>query len=300
MTSVLKLQGIITALVTPFSMNGDVDEDALEELVNFQVRSGVHGLFALGTTGMGPAMEPDERKRVAELVVRTVNGKIPVIVQIGDTNPKVTMDLARHAETIGADAVASLTPFYYQPGADAVIEHYTRLTQETSLPVLIYNIPRNTGNNVDAKLLHQLSRIPNVVGIKDSSRDFTQLLDYLRTAPENFTVINGADSYQFSAFCAGVGAGVSATANPVPELFVRMYEAYKSDNLKRGQELQERIHALREAMSTPPLAPFLEALKIRGLRSGFVRSPLRRMKPEEIASLRATFSQLMPELSISR
>jgi len=299
MGSKLKLSGIITALVTPFSTNGVVDETALEELVHFQLRSGVHGLFVLGTTGMGPAMEPEERKRVANLVVRITDHKIPVIVQIGDTNPRVTGDLARHAEEIGADAVASLTPFYYQPNPEAVVEHFTRLTHETSLPVLIYNIPRNTGNNVDAKLLNRLSQISNVIGIKDSSLDFSQLLAYLRNVPEGFTVINGADSYQFSAFCAGVAAGVSATANAVPELFVRMYEAYKAEDISRGQELQLKIHALRDAMNTPPLAPYLESLRIRGLRSGLVRPPLRNMKPEEIMSLRVTFSRLMPELSIS-
>jgi len=299
MRSELKLKGIITALVTPFSVNGEVDETALKELITFQLRSGVHGLFALGTTGMGPAMEPEERKQVAELIVQGVDGKIPVIVQVGDTNPKVIADLARHAEEVGADAVASLTPFYYQPDAEAVIEHYTRLTKQTSLPVLIYNIPRNTGNNVDGKLLHRLSRIPNVVGIKDSSRDFSQLQDFLRTVPEGFTVINGTDSYKFSALCAGVDAGVSAIANPVPELFVRMYEAYKSGDLKRGQELQERIHGLKGLMYNPPLAPYLEALKVRGLRSGFVRPPLRGMKAEEISSLKATFREAIPELSVS-
>jgi 4-hydroxy-tetrahydrodipicolinate synthase len=299
MRTELKLHGIITALLTPFSVDNDVDEAALEELVRFQVRSGVHGLFALGTTGMGPAMEPDERKRVAETVVHSANGKFPVIIQVGDANPAVTVDLARHAEAIGADAVASLTPFYYQPGAGSVIEHYTRLARATSLPVLIYNIPRNTGNNVDAKLLSQLSRIPNVVGIKDSSRDFSQLLDYLKVVTDGFAVLNGTESYQFSAFCAGVNAGVSAIANVAPELFVRMYEAYKSGNLKRGEELQKRIHSLRDATSNPPLAPLLETLKIRGLKSGLVRPPLRRMNSEEITSLRATFSQLMPELSIT-
>ena len=296
----LKLRGIITALVTPFSADNDVDEAALEELVQFQVESGVHGLFALGTTGMGPVMEPLERERVAEIVVRSADGRIPVIVQVGDVNPAVTLDLARHAEKVGADAVASLTPFYYQPGADAIIEHYRRLTQATDLPVLIYNIPRNTGYNVDAKLLHNLSRIPNVVGIKDSSRDFLQLLDYLRSVPEGFTVINGTDTYLFSAFCAGVKAGVSVTANAVPELFVRMYEAYQSGDLKGGQELQTRIHAVREAMSNPPLAPLLEALKIRGLRSGLVRPPFRSMTSEEAAALKKSFCRLMPELSIAR
>jgi 4-hydroxy-tetrahydrodipicolinate synthase len=295
----LTLRGIITALLTPFSESGSIDEAALEELVDFQVRSGVNGLFPLGTTGMGPAMEPDERKRVAEIVVDRARGKVPVIVQVGDSNPAASIELAQHAEKVGADAVASLTPFYYHPDAETVIDYYKRLARKTELPVVVYNIPRNTGNNVDSKLLLKLSQIPNVVGIKDSSRDFSQLLDYLAVVPENFTVINGTDSYLFSAFCAGVDAGVSATANPVPELFVQMYEAYKSRELKKGQELQKTIHALRDGMSNPPLAPLLEALKIRGLRSGNVRLPLRAMNHSELLALRATMARLMPELGIS-
>jgi 4-hydroxy-tetrahydrodipicolinate synthase len=280
-------------------MNGDIDESALEELVQFQVRSGVNGLFPLGSTGMGPAMEPEERKRVTQIVVGNVDGKIPVIVQVGDSNPKVSLELARHAENAGADAIACLTPFYYNPGTESIVEHYRRLTKETGLPVLVYNIPRNTGINVDARLLSQLSQIPNMVGIKDSSRDFCQLLDYLRTVPKGFAVINGTDSYLFSAFCAGVNAGVSATANLIPELFVQLYEAYKSGDLESGRELQMRIHAVRDALSTPPLTPLLEALKIRGLRSGTVRSPMRPMNPSEVKTLRAAMSRLMPEWGVA-
>jgi len=297
MVTELRLQGIITALVTPFSTSGDVDEGALEELVQFQIRSRVNGLFPLGSTGIGPAMEPEERKHVAQIVVGSVHGKIPIIVQVGDSNPKVSLELARHAENIGADAVACLTPFYYNPGPEAIIEHYRRLAKETKLPVLVYNIPRNTGINVDAKLLLQLSQIPNIVGIKDSSRDFAQLLDYLAILPKGFKVINGTDSYQFSAFCAGVDAGVSATANPAPELFVRMYEAYRSGDLESGRELQMKIHALRVAMNTPPLAPLLEALKLRGLRSGNVRPPMRSMSASEVAALRETIGRVVPEWS---
>ncbi len=295
----LRLHGIITALVTPFSDSGQVDEEALRQLVQFQIKSGVNGLFPLGTTGMGPALEPDERKRVAEIVVKEAKGKIPVIVQVGAADPIVSIDLARHAERFGADAVASLTPFYYHPGTDAIIEHYKRLASSTKLPVLVYNIPSNTGNNVDAKLLVQLSRIPNVVGIKDSSRDFLQLLDYLGSVPQGFTVINGTDSYQFSALCAGVNAGVSATANPFPELFVEMYEAYKASDLAKGEKLQKKIHSLRAAMSNPPLAPLLEVLKMRGLKSGSVRPPLRQMNSEEVAALRETVARLAPELAIT-
>ena len=295
----LRLHGIITALVTPFLKSGEVDQPALEEIVQFQLRSRVNGLFPLGTTGMGPAMEPEERKRVAEIVINEVDGKIPVIVQVGDSNPKTSLALARHAENAGADAVACLTPFYYNPGPDAIVEHYTRLAKETSLPLLVYNIPRNTGINVDLKLLKQLSQIPHVVGIKDSSRDFSQLLDFLRAMPDGFLVVNGTDSYQFSAFCAGAPAGVSATANPVPDLFVQMYEAYTSGNLNRGQELQKKIYGLRELLTNPPLAPLLEALKFRGLKSGTVRPPLREMNPTEVMNLRTSFRQLVPEMGIA-
>jgi 4-hydroxy-tetrahydrodipicolinate synthase len=295
----LKLQGIITALVTPFSKNDQVDEEALRQLVQFQIKSGVNGLFPLGTTGMGPAMEPIERKRVAEVVVKEVEARIPVIVQVGAADPNVTIDLARHAEQIGADAVASLTPFYYHPGPESIIEHYRRLAAATKLPVLVYNIPSNTGNNVDAKLLVQLSRIPNIVGIKDSSRDFSQLLDYLASVPQGFTVINGTDSYLFSAFCAGVNAGVSATANAFPELFVEMYGAYKASDLAKGERLQKKIHSLRSAMNNPPLVPYLEVLKMRGMKSGNVRPPLRQMNSEEVAALRSIVIRLAPELGIA-
>jgi len=295
----LKLEGIITALVTPFSKNDQVDEEALRELVQFQIKSGVNGLFPLGTTGMGPAMEPFERKRVAEVVVKEVEKKIPVIVQVGAADPIVTIDLARHAEQIGADAVASLTPFYYHPGTESIIEHFRRLAAATKLPILVYNIPSNTGNNVDAKLLVQLSRIPNIVGIKDSSRDFSQLLDFLTNVPREFTVINGTDSYLFSALCAGVSAGVSATANAFPELFVEMYGSYKGSDLAKGERLQKKIHSLRSAMNNPPLAPYLEVLKMRGLKSGNVRLPLRQMNSEEVAALRSIVTRLAPELGIA-
>jgi len=293
------LRGIVPALVTPFTEDGRVDEGALRELLQFQLKSGVNGFFPLGTTGMGPAMEASQRKQVAEIVVEETRKRLPVIVQVGAVNPATSLELARHAEKIGADAVASLTPFYYQPGEEAVLEHYSKLSESTNLPVFVYNIPRNTGNNVDAKLLAQLSKIPRIVGIKDSSRDFSQLLDYLRVVPDGFNVINGTDSYLFSALCAGVHGGVSATANAFPELFVEMYQAYKMRDFEKGKALQIKIHSLRDALSKPPIAPILEVLKLRGLNSGHVRPPLRSMNADERASLRTSVSRLLPDLALS-
>jgi len=294
----LQLRGIITALVTPFSSAGDVDEAALREIVEFQVRNRVNGLFPLGTTGMGPAMEPEERKRVAEIVVETVNGKIPVIIQVGSADPLTSLDLAKHAEKIGADAIASLNPFYYHPSAESVIEHYRRLSEATTLPIIAYNIPSNTGNNIEPKLLLQISKIPRLIGIKDSSRDFMQMQDYMATLPESFNIINGADAYQFSAFCAGIKAGVSATANAIPDFYVEMHEAYKSGHFEKGKDLQKKIFLLRKAMVNPAIAPFLEVLRMRGVRSGNVRPPFRALTQAEIDSLRAVVNSTLPELKL--
>lgn len=294
-----RLRGIITALVTPFTRDGEVDEEALRELVRFQLKTRVNGFYPLGTTGLGPAMEAFERKRVAEVVVEETNGHVPVIVQIGATQPTVSIELARHAEKIGADAVASLTPFYYHPGEEAIIEYYQKLSLTTSLPLFVYNIPPNTGFNVDARLLKKLSGIPKVIGIKDSSGDFNQLLDYMRNVPEDFNVITGTDSYLFSALCAGLQGGVSATANAFPEHFVEMYEAYKTKDFEKGKVLQMKIRALRYALSTPPLAPILETLKMRGLKSGYVRLPLRSMNSNEREALRVTVNRILPEMKLA-
>lgn len=293
------LRGIITALVTPFTKDGQVDEEAMGELVQFQLKNKVNGFFPLGTTGMGPVMEVSQRKRVAEIVVEKADGRVPVIVQVGAADPAASLDLARHAEKIGADAVAGLTPFYYHPGEEATIDYFEKLARTTSLPLLIYNIPPNTGNNVDAKLLEKLSKIPGVVGIKDSSRDFSQLLDYLLAVPEGFNVITGTDSFLFSALCAGSHGGVSATANAFPELFVEIYEAYRARDFEKGKALQIKIHSLRDALARPPIAPLLETLKMRGLRGGFVKPPLRSMRTDEIQALRAAMSIILPEMRLT-
>jgi 4-hydroxy-tetrahydrodipicolinate synthase len=294
----LPVHGIITALVTPFTTDGDVDEEALREIVEFQLKHDVNGFFVCGTTGLGPAMATDQRKKVSEIVIRETRKLIPVIVQVGAADPQTSLEIAVHAEKAGADAVASLTPFYYKPGDDAIVDYFSSLSKSTSLPLFIYNIPRNTGNNVDAKLLLRLSKIRNIVGIKDSSQDFTQLIDYMTAVPKSFNVIVGTDSFLFSALYAGAKGGVSALANAFPELMVEMYKAFVQKEAEKGAELQRRVHALRSALNNPPIAPIMEMLRLRGLKSGNVKSPLRSMTPNEVGELRSTVSRLLPSLKL--
>ncbi len=294
----LPLRGVITALATPFSAEGKLNQESVREMVDFELEHKVNGFFVCGTTGMGPAMATEDRKKVSEVVIQQARRRVPIIVQVGAVDPQISLELAKHAEAAGADAIASLTPFYYKPGDDAILEHYRRLADSTTLPIFIYNIPRNTGNNVDANLLVKLAAIPKIMGVKDSSQDFTQLLDYLAVAPRNFNIIVGTDSFLYSALCAGAQGGVSALANAFPELMVAMYQAFVDNNVEKGSELQRQVHALRSAVSKPPIAPLLEVLKFRGLKSGQVKPPLRSMTQNEIQELRSTVHRILPDLKL--
>jgi len=291
----LTLRGVITALVTPFSQDGEIIEDSISELVRFQVKAGVHGLFAFGTNGMGPAMRIDQRKRAAEVIVKEAAGQVPVIIHVGGMDLQTGIELAAHAQKIGASAVACVTPFYYHPDTQAIVDYYQRLSESTTLPVLLYNIPGNTGNNLTFETVKRLSKIPGIVGIKDSSRDFLQLLDFLSISSPSFSVMSGTDSFYFSALCAGVQAGVSGSANAFPELMVQIYEQYSLGNLLEGKKLQLKIHSLRTALIRPEIAPLLEILKMRGLKSGNVKSPLRSMNADEIKTLHEFLHSSLPE-----
>ena len=285
--------------MTPFTQDGDIIEDSIRELVRFQLKAGVHGLFAFGTNGMGPAMEIPQRKKAAEAIVSETAGRVPVIVHVGGMDLRVAIELAAHAEKIGASAVACVTPFYYHPDTSAIMEHYKRLSESTTLPILLYNIPGNTGNNLTSDTVRRLSKIRGIIGIKDSSRDFLQLLDFLSISPPGFSVISGTDSFFLSALCAGVQAGVSGLANAFPELMVQVYDDYMRGDLTEGMKLQLKVHSLKAVLTKPEIAPLLETLRMRGLKSGTVKLPLRSMSTEEVRTLHESLRISFPEINFT-
>ena len=248
---------------------------------------------------MGPVMGAEQRKKVAEIVVSETAGRVPVIVHVGAADPRIEIELAAHAQKIGAPAVACVTPFYYHPDPSALIEHYTQLAESTTLPVLVYNIPSNTGNNLNVETVARLSRIPGIVGIKDSSRDFSQLLDYLSVVPPGFNVITGTETFLLSALCLGMQAGVSGMANAFPDLMVRIYESYVKQDLNEARKTQFTIQSLRFALTKPEIAPLLETLRMRGLKSGKVKPPLRSMRVEEVQKLHEFLRRALPDIEFS-
>jgi 4-hydroxy-tetrahydrodipicolinate synthase len=268
-----KIGGLFTALITPFDSRGGVDAECLAELVRFQISKGVDGIYPCGSTGLGPMLSLPERKTVAETAVKAARGKVPVVVQVGCADTGSTVELAKHAERIGADAVASLTPFYYRPGDKAVFKHFETIKEEVSIPVLAYNIPQLTGNNLLPAMVALMARDGTIQGIKDSSENLLQLEDLIGAVPEDFVVMNGTEEYGLFAIMAGADGLVSGGASALPELFESMVTAERKGDHRAAIAAQETVLKVKELIKPRPIAAYYEILRERGMDCGAPRPP---------------------------
>jgi len=277
--------GVITALVTPFDREGELMEDGLRELVEFQIGAGVNGLFLCGTGGSGAVMRPDQRRRVFEAAAEQAGGRVATIAHVGAPSTEEAVALAGHAEAAGVDAVGCVPPYYFTPDEASIIDHFRRVAGAVDLPVYVYNIPRHANTNIGPELMLRLCEIENIRGVKDSSRDFIQLLEYIRLLPEGGEVLCGTDAYILPALIMGARGFISAYANAFPEAYVRLNDLYLRGEWEAAREEQFRLSSLRRALQRPPLAPHYEALRLRGLEAGYPRRPLRAMNEREAEAL---------------
>jgi 4-hydroxy-tetrahydrodipicolinate synthase len=268
-----KIGGLFTALITPFDSKGKVDADCLAELVGFQIAKGADGIYPCGSTGLGPMLSLSERKLVAETVVRAARGRVPVVVQVGCADTGSTAELAKHAERIGADAVASLTPFYYKPGDKAIFKHFEAIKGAVSIPVFAYNIPQFTGNNLLPATVALMARDGTIQGIKDSSQNLPQLEDLIGAVPEDFVVMNGTEEYGLFAIMAGADGLVSGGASALPELFKSMVAAERKGDHRAAIGAQKTVLKVKELTKPSPIAAYYAILRERGMDCGAPRAP---------------------------
>jgi 4-hydroxy-tetrahydrodipicolinate synthase len=268
-----KVHGLFTALLTPFDHKGKVNLEALAVLARFQISRGVDGIYPCGSTGLGPMLSLEERKSITKTVTAEAGNRVPVVIQVGCADTGSTVELARHAEDAGAYAVASLTPFYYKPGDAAIAKHYETIARSVSIPLLAYNIPQFTGNNLGPSAIAHLARRGTIAGVKDSSRDVLQFMDLLSAVPEDFVVMNGTEEYALFAMLMGGDGVVSGGANAYPEVFHSMVAAYDSGDLVAAASAQKRILAFRDAVKDAPIPSYYEILKARGVACGDPRPP---------------------------
>jgi 4-hydroxy-tetrahydrodipicolinate synthase len=268
-----RVRGLFVALITPFDGKGRVDPERLSELVRFQISKGIEGIFPCGSTGLGPLLSIEERKTVAEAVLKSSRGRVPVVVQVGCTDTSSTVELAKHAEELGADAVASLTPFYYKPGDRAISKHFEAIARSISIPLFAYNIPQFTGNNLRPAVVASMAKEGTISGIKDSSRDILQLLDLLNAVPRDFVVMNGTEEYGLFAIMSGADGLVSGGASALPELFKSMLAAERRGNHEAALAAQENVLKVKDLVKSGPISAYYEILRERGIDCGVPRAP---------------------------
>ena len=230
--------GVLPALFTPFTGDDHVDIPALEKLIGYVLDRGVHGLYLLGSTGEGISMTEEERRLVAEVSVKTVAHQVPVIVHVGATATGACQRLAQHAEQIGADAVASVPPFYYSVGVQGVEDHYRLIASASRLPLYIYNIPGATGVNVGADMAHKLFTEGMIAGMKFTAPDTFAFRNIIEACGPTFNIISGPDEMLLSFLVMGGHGGIGTTYNALPRVYAALYAAWQAGNIKRAQELQ--------------------------------------------------------------
>jgi 4-hydroxy-tetrahydrodipicolinate synthase len=280
-----KMGGIYPAILTPFTKNGkNVDYEKSCAYAHYLADKGVHGIFVGGTSGEALLMSMDERKRLTEELVKSVGKRIEVVVQSGTIDTYSTIELTEHAMASGAKACGIYTPSIYRYDPDALYNHYKMIAEAIpKSPILLYNIPSVTNNNLTPNLIAELANdFDNIVGMKDSSGNMGHLARVVAKTPKSFIVINGADDFTFQAYVTGVKGSVALTANVVPEIFLKIYNEVKAGNLSAALKANEKLARVIDGIgSGSPLSMYKEAVRLRGANAGYVRPPQREATKDE-------------------
>lgn len=281
------IQGAITAIVTPMR-DGKVDEQGLADLIEFQIESGIHGIVPCGTTGESATLDFDEHKRVIELTVKTVNGRVPVIAGTGANNTLEAIDLTESARASGADAVLSVVPYYNKPSQEGLYQHFKAIIEAVDIPMVLYNVPGRTVTNMAPATVARLAELPNVIGIKEACGSLNQISEVIRLCPEDFIVLSGDDFTAMPTVLIGGKGVISVTSNVMPAAMAELMEAALAGDLKKANELHYHLFPLMGAMFCyPSPAPAKKALEILGrIKSGEVRLPMTSMDEGSIEVLK--------------
>ncbi len=286
-------QGIIPAMVTPFTRDERLNETALGELVNRLIGDGVHGVFVLGSQGEYYALDAHEKQRALEVAVAAAAGRVPVYAGTGATTTREAVALTQMAERGGADAVSVITPTFITPSQGELYEHYREIAASTRLPVLLYSNPGRTGLQISVELAARLAQIDNVAGIKDSSGDLTTTAAFINATPASFRVFAGRDTLIFATLLYGGAGAVAASGNVAARHLVRIYDACIAGNMDAARAAQAEIAPLRAAfaLGTFP-AVIKEALLMTGLDAGPCRRPVGPLNDEAREQLRRVLRDL--------
>jgi 4-hydroxy-tetrahydrodipicolinate synthase len=285
--------GAGTALVTPFTKSGELDEKAVRRLGRRQIDLGIHFLVPLGTTGENPTLELSERIRMVEILVDEAKGAVPILAGAGGYNTKEVVHLARVMQKAGADGLLSVTPYYNKPTQEGLVEHFKAIADATPLPIVLYNIAGRTGVNIETPTLARLAQIPSIIGVKEASGSLSQMCDVLRTLPADFLVLSGDDALTLPLMAVGGRGVISVVSNQIPREMSQMVEAAERNDFAAARAVHRRIIGLMQInfVEANP-GPVKYAMAAMGLLEEAYRLPMVPPKPESKAKIDAVLKEL--------
>ena len=285
--------GCGTALVTPFTRDGALDEAGVRRLARRQIDAGTHFLVPCGTTGESPTMTEDERVRVVSLVVEESRGSVPVLAGAGGYDTREVIHTARRMRDVGATGLLSVTPYYNKPTPEGLFQHYSAIALEVGLPVVVYNVPGRTGCNVDSATLVRLSTIPNIIGVKEASGNVTQMCEICATVPAEFIVLSGDDALTLPLMAVGGRGIISVASNEIPAEMSRMVELGERGDFAGARALHQRLMPLMQVnfIESNPI-PVKSAMAFLGLLEEVYRLPMVPPRPASKQKIEAVLQSL--------
>ncbi|HLS60210.1 MAG TPA: 4-hydroxy-tetrahydrodipicolinate synthase [Virgibacillus sp.] len=278
---------VLTAMVTPFDTEGNIDFDVTTVLIEDLLANGTEGLVVAGTTGESPTLLDEEKIALFKHVIEVVNKRVPVIAGTGNNNTAASITLTKEAEVLGADAIMLVTPYYNRPDQQGLYMHFSTIAEATTLPVMLYNIPGRSVVNMDAETTIRLSKIDNIVSVKEASGDLDQVSRIIEHTSDDFSVYSGDDSTTLPIIAIGGNGVVSVASHVIGNEMSDIVRLYMDGQNKEAAALHRKVLPIIKGLfKTPSPAPVKAALKLKGIDVGHVRLPLVDLSTEERATLK--------------
>ena len=281
-------KGSLVALITPFDKNNQVDEQGIRELVEFQIKNGTDGIVPCGTTGESPTLSHEEHKKVIELTVKAVAGRIPVIAGTGSNSTEEAIDLTASAKDIGAQGVLLVMPYYNKPTQKGLYMHFKTIVERVDIPAIVYNVPSRSGVNMLPATLAELADLKNIVAVKEASGDLEQMTEIMYLCRDKLTLLSGDDKILLPVLSIGGKGIISVVANIIPDKVSLMVKKFQKGHYQEARDIfMEAIYPLSRAMfyETNPI-PVKTAVRLMGLPAGKLRLPMVDMEESNLIKLK--------------
>jgi 4-hydroxy-tetrahydrodipicolinate synthase len=285
--------GCGTALVTPFQKDLSLDEETHRRLVRRQIEAGINFLVPCGTTGESPTLSHQEYLRVIAITIEEAKGKVPVLAGAGGYDTRKVIQMAREVESMGADGILSVTPYYNKPTQEGLYHHYKAIASATSLPIILYNVPPRTNVNIDPATVRQLAEIENIIGVKEASGNISQITQVIQQTPEDFVVLSGDDAITLPVIAMGGRGIISVAANEIPAEMTQLAQLCLSGDFAGARAMQRKWQPLLDVnfIETNP-TPVKAAMAEMGLLESVFRLPLIPPRIENLAKIRTVLESL--------